>query len=494
MTSPSGASGGEAVSTPFALVLSDRGTRRLYAVDETGAELGLHVGQSAADASALVPSLILADAAPGVDRAALDRLCDWAARFSPAVAPDPPDGLILDISGLAHLWGGETALATDLAERLAKQGIPVRIGVAATVGAAWALARFSAGPGRPARSSSTVEADLRPLPLAALRLSTRDTAQLRRLGVETAADLLSLPRGPLTRRFGPGLFWRLDQALGRAPEAVAFRRPRPMHIARRALVEPISAPEDLDRVTTDLCVDLCAHLEDRGLAARRFRLGLHGLDHQVRVREVNLSLPGRDPQGVCRLLAPKLETVDPGFGIEAATLEAIETSQARPLQIRWDGSTRPDSLAPLIDRLINRTGVLDVWRDGPYPSHLPERARHSTPPLAPAGSSDGCGWDPSRPRPVRLLSRPEPVEAVALAPDDPPQLFRWRGVLHRVHRAEGPERLAPEWWRLDEEEAKRVPARDYYRVEDESGCRFWLYRAGAHSSDGPARWWLHGLC
>ncbi len=490
--------------------------RRLFAVDPAAAALGLWVGQPAADAAALVPELTLEEADPTGDHAALEALCDWAARFSPAVAADPPEGLILDVTGLDRLWACEHDLARDLETRLARQGVPVRIGVAATVGAAWALARFTAAPERPARLASGEEAEaLQDLPLAALRLAPEEVAQFGRLGLDRIGHLLSLPRAALVRRFGPKASLRLDQALGRMPEALVFRRPRAPHLARLALAEPISTPQDLARVTRDLCAQLCRRLDEAGLGARRFRLELHGVDRRPRVREVSLALAARDPDGLMRLLGPKLETVDPGFGIEVATLEAQETAPDRSRQRDLGPSLDPgcdpartavqdpETLAPLVDRLVHRPGVEKVWRAAPNPSHLPERACRVLPPLAPPGEDMGerggehggehGGWDIARPRPVRLFARPEPVEAVALAPDDPPRLFRWRGVLHRVRLAEGPERLAPEWWRWSWDAAESAPERDYYRVEDETGARFWLFRAGTHAAGAPARWWLHGL-
>jgi protein ImuB len=209
---------------------------------------------------------------------------------------------------------------------------------------------------------------------------------------------------------------------------------------------------------------------------------------------LELSLPARDPARLSRLFRPRLETVDPGFGIEVVTLAADETAPLAPRQAGLDAASDPpgeEALAPLVDRLTHRLGASAVWRAAPYPSHLPERASRPTAPLAPLGS--GASWDPDLPRPSRLFRRPEPVEAVAIAPDDPPRLFRWRGVAHRVRLAEGPERLAPEWWRRPFEEAGGARARDYYRVEDETGARFWLFRAGPHQPDRPARWWLHGL-
>ncbi len=461
-------------------------------MDEGAAALGLFVGQKATDATALVPGLATAEADPAADRAALEALSDWCARFSPAVALDPPDGLILDITGVANLWGGEAAMAGDLTARLAASGIPVRVAVAGADGAAWALAHFGAGTTIAAPGEEM--ARLAPLPTAALRLEGETAAQLARLGLTTVGALAGTPRDQLTRRFGPEVVRRLDQAMGRAREALVFRRPPNPWFARLAFAEPISTPGDLARAAGDIAGLLCARLEAEGRGARRFELCFHRLDGMAQRLCVGLSLAGREADRIGRLFAPHLESVDPGFGIEVVTLAAEAVERLSPRQPSLDDGARialEEGIAPLIDRLAGRLGAAAVWRAEPYPSHAPERATARRPPLS---ESENETWDLKRPRPLRLFSRPEPIEAIAPVPDDPPVFFRWRGVAHRVRRAEGPERLAWEWWRVAfDQAADPVLVRDYYRVEDEAGGRFWLFRAGLHTGGAPAKWWLHGL-
>jgi len=477
--------------------------RRLAAVDEAAAALGLYPGQKATDAAALAPDLATADAEPEADAAALTALADWCVRFSPAVALDPPDGLFLDITGVDHLWGGEAAMLGDLRQRLAWNGLPVRAAVADTPGAAWALAHFTeTGTIAPPGKAWSL---LARLPVQALRLSPPTAAQIARLGLVTVERLARLPRDQLTRRFGREVVLRLDQALGRAEEALAFRRPPTPWFARLAFAEPISAPEDLARASLDVAAQLCARLDAEGQGARRFELAFHRLDGKAQRLGVGLSLPGREAARIARLFAPMLDTVDPGFGLEAVTLAASEVEPLSARQQRLDAGREiapEEGLAPLADRLANRLGEDRVWRAEPFPSHIPERAVERRPALSPsspsppAASDAGSGrWDPDRPRPVRLFRRPEPIEDVlAPVPDDPPRRFRWRGQMHRVLRAEGPERLAEEWWRLaDFDDAETGHVRDYYRVEDEAGARFWIFRAGLYNAETPAKWWLHGL-
>jgi protein ImuB len=476
---------------PFALVQAQRGARRLFAVDERADRLGLFVGQKATDAAALVPELALADADPAADAAALVALADWSARFSPAVTVDPPDGLFLDITGVAHLWGGEAAMAADVIARLARGGIPARTAIAGTPGAAWALAHFGA------------EADIIPqgqeatrlsgLPVSALRLPPGDAAQIARLGISTIAALAALPRDQIARRFGPAVLVRLDQVLGRAREALTYRRPPGPWFARLTFAEPISTPDDLARAAADIAAGLCARLEAAGQGARRFELGFHRLDGAAWRLSVGLALPGRDAAALGRLFTPKLATVDPGFGIEVVTLAAEAIQSLTPRQGRLDDDRDAASeagVASLADRLTNRLGETAVWRAEAWPSHDPERAVRRRPPLSPV---QGGGWDPERPRPLRLLRPPEAIEVLAPVPDDPPVVFRWRGAPHRVCRAEGPERLAEEWWRRPYDKADPGRARDYYRVEDEAGSRFWLFRDGPYQAGASPRWWLHGL-
>jgi protein ImuB len=476
---------------PFALIAAERGVRRLYALDEAAAALGLYVGQKATDAMALVPELTVADADPEGDLASLGALVDWCVRFSPAVAADPPDGLLLDVTGVAHLWGGEEAMLADLLARLAGAGIGVRGAIAGSAGAASALARFGAG--EVVAEPGSEAARLAPLPVTALRLEPEIAAQLARLGLARIGELERLPRDQLARRFGAFTLTRLDQALARAEEALSFRRPPTPWFARLAFAEPISAPEDLARVTADIAAVLCRRLEAEGRGAGRFELAFHRLDGRAERLAIGLSLPGRASGAIARLFAPMLESVDPGFGIEVVTLlaERVEPLAARQTSLESLGEVAPeDGVAPLVDRLTNRLGEGQVWRAEPYASHAPERAVVRRPPFA---ARAGGGWDKTRPRPVRLFRRPEPIEAMAPIPDDPPIFFRWRGLLRRIARAEGPERLAEEWWRRPPGESAPSHVRDYYRVEDETGARYWIFRAGLYGGPDQPKWWLHGL-
>jgi len=453
--------------------------------------LGLRPGQKAADALALAPDLVMVEHDPAADRAALEALSDWCVRFSPAVAIDGEDGLFLDISGTDHLWGGEALMLTDLVARLGRWGVPARAAIADTAGAAWALARFGdEGQIAPPNGQRALLADL---PVAALRLDETATAQLPRLGLYRIGQLLGLPRAQLAKRFGLHLTQRLDQALGAAGEALVFRRPASPWFERLAFAEPISTPDDLARATGDITALICRRLETEGQGARRFEVMFHRLDGKAMVARAGLARAGRDAARLTRLLVPRLDVIDPGFGIEVVTVFAAGVEPLSATQARLDaeaGAGLDETLAPLVDRLVNRLGEDRVWRADPHESHVPERAVIRRAPLA---SPSAAIWDPGRPRPVRLFKRPEAITALAKVPDDPPVQFTWRGRAHRVRRAEGPERIGQEWWRAEFEATGPGRVRDYYRVEDEAGGRFWIFRQGLFGGDDAPKWWMHGL-
>lgn len=465
--------------------------RRLAAVDAIAAAAGLSPGQSMTDALALCPQVKIVEAEPEEDERALTRLADWCLRFSPAVAVDAPDGLLLDIDGCAHLWGGEEALARAMLQRLAAQNIPARLAIADTFAAAWALARC--GPDAVTIAAHDDARCLAPLPVAALRIDEAIADQLRHLGLKTIGHLTAMPRAALRKRFGAGLLLQLGRALGEEESALIYRRPPTPWIERAVFAVPISTPEDIARIITDLAGRLCAKLDEYGRAARRFDAAFHRCDGEATQRNVRTALPLREGKRLAALFAPKLESVDPGFGIEIVTLTALRTQPLSHAQADLDGANphaAAADLAPFVDRLVNRFGAERVWRAALQESHVPERAVTRVAPLA---APTKRVWARNQSRPVRVFARPQPVDALAVAPDDAPFLFRWQGRTHRIRNAEGPERIAAEWWRKPWSDNAIDRVRDYYQVEDESGARFWLFRTGLYGADRPTRWWLHGL-
>lgn len=478
---------------PLAAVTLERGRRMLVAVTTEAEAAGARPGMTLADARAIEPALAVFDIDPaGLDRA-LASLAGWANRYTPWTAPDGDDGLILDVTGCAHLFNGEEAMLGDLGRRLAHAGFASHTALADTPAAAWAMARFgelnALSPNLIVPPKGQREA-LAPLPVAALRVAAETVEGLAAVGLRRIADLYPLPRASLAARFGPGLVRRLDQALGLEPEAVSPVQPVPPHSVRVAFAEPVSTPADLAAATQHLLGALCRSLERTGSGARQIVLTAHRVDRRCEDAPQTLSVgthrPNRDAAALLRLFAERLERLDPGPGIEVMTLAATVAEPLAPAQTGFErGADGGAALEDLVDRLSNRLGERSVLRLVPRQSWLPERGVASAPPLpAPAVEEP---WPADRPRPVRLLAPPDPVEVVAPVPDDPPLMFRWRGALHRVRFADGPERIEAEWWRREGE------PRDYYRVEDTDGGRYWLYRLGLYRAGSRPAWFLHGV-
>lgn len=476
--------------TPLILVGRDGRRRVVLAADAAAQAAGLRVGMPATKAQALVRDLVIQDADLAADAEALDRLALWMLkRFAPIIAADPPTGIVIDSTGADHLHGGEAAMLTTLVEKLAGVGLRARTAIADTWGAAHALARFGAWPSHvsePGRAAGDVAA----LPIAALRLAPALVSGLRVLGFERIDELLAQPRAPLTLRFGPELGRRLDQVTGQIAEPIEPIRPEELIEVRRAFAEPIGAAETIARYIGKLAAELCKTLEGNGLGARRLDLICYRVDSRAQAVRVGTGLPLRDAKRMTRLLCDKIETIDPGFGIEVMTLAAVMTEPMAPKQVVSSLIEESESdVSGLIDLLANRVGERNLYRIAPVASDVPERAVRHIPALAP---ETGAEWPGHWPRPSRLLAHPEPIETIALLPDHPPVSFTWRGVRRRVRRADGPERVFGEWWKRDPELAA---VRDYFRIEDDAGERYWIYRAGDGEDPltGSQRWFLHGI-
>lgn len=455
-----------------------------------------------ATARALAPAIVIHPADPEADLAMIERLCAACERYTPWAALDPLGaahgkgaGLWLDITGCDHLFGGEEALLNDIAARFARAGFRTRSALASTPAAAWALARFGATD-RLRTLAGAERALLKPLPTAALRLDAGLVEGLDRLGLRRIEDLVHMPRAPLARRFGRIVLDRLDQLFGDVEESLSPRRAPPVHVVRRAFAEPIGRVEDIERTLAVLLPPLAVQLEARGQGVRRLDLVLHRVDNSFATIEVGTSRPVRDPVHLARLFREKLAEIDPGFGIEVAVLAARVTESLSPSQAVFDADrqasqTDPAETARLVDRLANRLGPANVTRLAAEESHLPERACREQPLM----SAKPATWsEPPRrpPRPVRLLGQPLPIQVVAQVPDGPPAQFRWRRLSHRVVNAEGPERIAPEWWMTEGRPLARE-VRDYYRIEDEEGRRYWVYREGLYLPEKAPGWYLHGF-
>ena len=482
----------------------------IAAVNPAARALGLHPGMALTMARAQVPDVEVRPADPDGDAADLQALAELLARrLSPTVAVSDADGLLIDLTGVAHLHGGELRFARRLVRLLATYGFAARVAVADTVGAAWALARFGS------RSAAQVIAPddhadaLSPLPIAALRLEPASLELLARLGIDTIGQLLALPRAPLVRRFGRAITDRLDQATGCASEPLKpVQPPEHIHVEQR-FAEPIATPEAIEHWLRMLMPRLARALGEAGQGARAVELVAARVDGVPQRLRIGFARATRDPAHMLRLALRRIEEIEPGYGLDAIALHVRRADPLGPeaLAPALAEEDEPD-LTALIDALVNRIGPRRLWRFAAVESDVPERSVARTSPLGPVSARQAAlrqddvrrldartpdhPWHPRWPRPVRLLHRPEQLgHVMAELPDQPPRRFTWRGKTHRVVRAEGPERISGEWWRRAPE---RLAVRDYFRVEVESGARFWLYRRGdgVRMETGDLSWFLHG--
>jgi protein ImuB len=488
------------------VVLTIEGTHGpiIHAVTQAAAERGARAGSRLTDARAIDPVLIAVPADPAGDEALVERLSRWAGRWSPLVEVDGPNALRLDVTGVAHLFGSERKLVADVQTRFAVAGLSTRVAMAPTAAAAWALAHF--GDAAAVICGKDTGAKLADLPVAALRLPPEATRTLERLGLKTVGTLAGIERRSLARRFreADNPVDALDRALGRKPEpltAVPIARP-PRALLK--LEEPATHPEAPTQALERLIPDLVQQLQRRHLGARRLSLIGFRVDGSIGVASVATSIPSREPKHLQRLIANKAAALDPGFGFDAFALEA---SWAEALSSAQDSLVGEPSgereVARLVDRLSVKLGSDKVRRPQPHESHLPERASGWTPAVSSlreakaTKQSSGAEVDchvslaMTAQRPQRMLDRPEAIAVVYATPEGVPRRFVWRRAVHDIARVEGPERIAPEWWR----ERSTARLRDYYRVEDQAGRRYWIYREGVigDGRGGLPEWYMHGL-
>jgi protein ImuB len=478
-----------AEARPFAFVEKVKGALRLAAVDGQAQTLGLPSGLTLADARARVPELQAFDLDPHADRHLLERIAQSCLIYTPMVAIDSPDGLILDISGCAHLFDGEEGLARDVERRCGAIGMTVRVAIAGTSAAARALARYAVD-------------EVGRLPVAALELGPEATEGLVRAGLKTIAEMAARPMAGLAARFGGEAVERLRHLLGEVERPIVPIHPPAPVVAERRFAEPVAKTEYALAVLDELAAEAAEQLEERKCGGRCFQATFFRSDGLARTLSVETGQPTREPGGVMRLFQERIEglsdPIDPGFGFDLIRLDVPSIEPLAAAQFELEGGTASEvQVTALIDRLSTRLGRGRVQRLVAVDSHIPEQAQLALPavearePTA-AWQVSGSGEPPARP--IHLFDPPQQIEVIAEVPDGPPHRFRWRRTLHEIRRFEGPERIASEWWRRKDGVVDRVGlTRDYYRVEDARGRRFWIFRHGLYEERPDPRWYLHGL-
>jgi protein ImuB len=470
---------------PFALVTMLRGRKMITIVNSIAASAGIAPGMTAADARALMKDLELLDDTPGFEHRLLLALARWCVRFTPVTAVDLPGGLLLDASGCAHLWDGEQNYLQAISTQLSKRGYENRVAMADTIGTAWAMARF--GNGMTIVPAGAQLSALLPLPPAALRLEAAILQRLQKLGLYTIRHFIHMPRTALRRRFGQAILQRIDQASGTAAENIEPVLPVKMYEERLPCLEPIVTATGIEIALQRLLDMVCTRLqkENKGLRAAVFNC--YRVDGKIQSLSIGTNHVSASREHLFRLFELKIATIEPALGIELFTLRADKVEDATAAQESlWTGKhgLEDKAVVELLDRIAGKLGVDRIRRFLPAEHYWPERS------IRPAFSlqeKPATHWQEHRPRPIQLLPRPEPVEVTAPIPDYPPMLFRYKGKLHTIKKADGPERIEREWW------LEQGRHRDYYIVEDEAGARFWLYRLGHYETDRPYQWFIHGF-
>lgn len=468
--------------TAFVMASPQRGRMVIDAVSAMAAQKDIRPGMVLADCKAIFPELEVIKSEPGQAEKLLNALAEWCIGYTPLAAIDLPDGLILDSSGCAHLWGGEIQYLESIRSRLNAYGYTVKTAIADTIGAAWAAARY--GNLETVQPGMQREA-IKGLPPAALRLEPEVLAKLKKLGLQRIESFMDMPRTALRRRFGPSLSLRLGQALGHEIEMIVPIKPVEPYQERLCSMEPIATAVGITIALKQLLESLCNRFEAEGLGLRSGIFRAYRVDGDIQQIEIGTSQSSRNETHLFKLFEHKIATLEPALGFEMFVLEAPKTEPVTEEQSAiWTASGQNDKkVAELLDRVAVKTGTHNIMRYLPAEHYWPE---HSIKQAVPLWEKPTTAWRTDWPRPIYLLEKPEAVEVTAVLPDYPPMLFRYKGKLYTIAKSDGPERIEQEWWLAD------GLYRDYYCVEDESGARYWLFRSGPYDAGQP-KWFIHGF-
>ncbi|WP_374951375.1 DNA polymerase Y family protein [Mucilaginibacter sp.] len=452
----------------------------LFAINE-----GVHIGMPVADAKAIITALKVFNDKPGRDASLLKALGEWCIRYTPIIAVDMPDGLILDVSGCTHLWGGERAYLKEIITRFKSQGYYVRAAMADTVGAAWAVSRY--GSVTPLIDKGAHAAALLALPPAALRLDETNVQRLQKLGLHSIKSFIDMPRSVLRRRFGEGVLIRLGQALGTEDEVINPIHIIPPYQERLPCLEAIRTVTGIEIAIQKLLAALCLRLQAEGKGLRTAILKGYRVDGRVEQVQIGTNTATYNTSHLFKLFELKIAHIEPALGIELFVMEAAKVEDVSPMQeALWAGKPGVDDLAvaELLDKIAGKVGAETIHRYLPDEHYWPERSLKKA---ASLNEKPAIDWRNDKPRPTQLLAQPQPIDVTAPVPDYPPMVFIYQGKRHYVRKADGPERIEREWW-LDDGQH-----RDYYNVEDQDGQRYWVFRSGHYSGSGDDQWFIHGF-
>jgi protein ImuB len=472
------------IHIPFVLRAPSHGRMIVVAANLKAKQVGITVGMPLADARAIVPELEILDHKPELADKLLKRIGEWCIRFTPVVAVDAPDGLFFDATGCSHLWDGDQAYVDDIERKLNTRGYDVRVALADTPGVAWAMARFG-------KSSLIVKEGqhgnaLLALPPEALRFEGETNERLHKLGLHQIRQFISMPRSSLRRRFGQHLISQIDKALGHEIEMLEPLQPVQLFQERLPCLEPIVTAQGIEIALQELSHTLCIALQKENKGLRTAILKCYCIDNRIESISIGTNRPSNNEIHLLKLFEPKLNSIEPGLGIELFVLEAPHVDDHYPRQEKmWAGASGLDNvqLSELIDRMAGKIGLNSIHRYLPDEHYWPERSYKIASSLQ---EKTMTTWRSDKIRPLHVLKWPEPIEVTAPIPDYPPMLFKYKGNLHKIYRADGPERIEQEWWLQQGEH------RDYYRVEDEEGNRYWIFRLG-HYQEKVYQWFIHGF-
>jgi protein ImuB len=467
---------------PFVFAASQRGKMTIKASSIPAISLGIRPGMAVADARALQPELQIFPYKQGLEEKLLRGLSEWCLRYTPVVAPNPPDGVILEISGCPHLWGGEEPYLENIIATLHSKGYHARAAIADTIGCAWGMARYGKSC---IIAHQTQREALLELPPTALRLDAQTLARMEKLGFSRIGQFIDIPTPTLRRRFGETTLIRLGQALGTAHESLDPIIPQEPYLERLPCMEPILTASGIKMALEELLKTICQRLSKEKKGMRKGIFRGHRMDGKIEEISIGTSMPSYNPEHLFRLFDLKIPTMEPDLGIELFEMEALLVEKISETQESFWHSTGNDvtAIAELLDKMAGKMGQHTIHRYLPEEQHWPEHSIKDTQSLEDRPST---AWSTDLVRPLHLLSSPEPIEVMVPLPDYPPLHFRYRGEILRVVKADGPERIEQEWW------LQSGPPRDYFTVEDQSGKRYWLFRLGLYGKGDP-KWFLHGF-